>query len=620
MSTGRFRGATHEPGPRPIALLLIGLALAALTWRETLAVGEAGIDPSWRAGLHMAAHSDLAWGRDVIFTFGPLGFLEHPTAWFIDTSTLALAYTFLARVALATVLWSIARPAFGRAGAALTVLAVMPFVLHPVSALVFAAALWLLAGERRDRDVYAFALGTGVLAGVGLLVKLNTGVLVTAMGLVAVACAARSLPRQLGAYAATVLAAVAAGWLATGQSFGDLDDYARNATEIVSGYSGAMLRTGATWHFVVVAGVLALAAYGVWDAFRDRPARRRAGALAMTLLLAFVAFKNAFVRHDLGHVVEYFSLMLPALLAIPWRPGRRALGFAGVTVSVMLAILVVHRWPHDVINPFDSARTAWNDVTRAVWPGEAADTRDDSVASVREARPLDPATLALLDGQTVHVEPYEAAVAWAYDLDWKPLPVFQSYQAYTARLDRINADTLARPSAPSRVLLAPGVGADPRVPGWESPAAVQALLCRYRPLGRQGDAWLVLGRTANRCGEERPIGSREARWGEPVAVPPASAEGLVTVRIAGVEPGAAERLRAVLFKGHERRVTLDGEDTHPLVPETVENGLLLHAPETVELPAPFTRAPGPRTIAVQRGGGGSGTLRYEFFLVPVERP
>ena len=51
--------------------------------------------------------------------------------------------------------------------------------------------------------------------------------------------------------------------------------------------------------------------------------------------------------------------------------------------------------------------------------------------------------LALLRGHTVAVEPYENQLAWAYRLKWRPLPVLQSYTAYTTGLDQEDASFAA---------------------------------------------------------------------------------------------------------------------------------------------------------------------------------
>jgi hypothetical protein len=112
----------------------------------------------------------------------------------------------------------------------------------------------------------------------------------------------------------------------------------------------------------------------------------------------------------------------------------------------------------------------------------------------------------------------EATIAWAYpELGWKPLPVFQAYSAYTHSLDRANADALSAADGPERILAA-WFSIDNRNPGWESPAAMLAMTCRYEEIGVYG-GWQVLGRVADRCGPERPLASVVAVVGKAVAVP-----------------------------------------------------------------------------------------------------
>ena len=269
-----------------------------------------------------------------------------------------------------------------------------------------------------------------------------------------------------------------------------------------------------------------------------------------------------------------------------------------------------------LLDPLDRADDAWADVTTLVRPGEREHIQSEWRRGMEGHYAVDPALLDLMRGQTVHVEPHETAVAWTYELDWKPLPIFQSYQAYTQHLDELNADALLASDAPGRVLLGTQPAIDNRFGGWESPAAIRALLCRYRPLLARG-AWLVLGRGEDRCGPERPIATVTAELGEGVDVPPASPDGMVIVRIHGVEPGLRERIRATLYKGYERNAFLDDGGPIRLLPGTAEDGLLLHAPPQAELPPEFAKAPRPKTMAVDRQGGGEGTVRYEFSLVPV---
>ncbi len=149
-------------GPRAGPALLavgVGALLVLLTWTPLALAPVGGFDPSGLGALHLGIHDGLSWGRDLIYTYGPLGFLKVPTYWYSDTGTLAVLYAVITRIALFTVLWSLGRRSFGWPGAVAVLLLIGVDIGDPVPVLAFAACLWVLVGEpqRPGRDL-GFAL------------------------------------------------------------------------------------------------------------------------------------------------------------------------------------------------------------------------------------------------------------------------------------------------------------------------------------------------------------------------------------------------------------------------------------------------------------------------------
>ena len=102
-------------------------------------------------------------------------------------------------------------------------------------------------------------------------------------------------------------------------------------------------------------------------------------------------------------------------------------------------------------------------------PGE---DRFGRAGAARRSTRSTPAQLAALRGHSVAVEPWEVAAAWAYGLDWLPLPVFQNYTAYTARLDRLNSEAIEDPArGPERILRENQALVVPQFPATTSTAA-----------------------------------------------------------------------------------------------------------------------------------------------------
>jgi hypothetical protein len=72
---------------------LLGLLVALLGWRLGFALPGPGLDPSWWAGLYMATDQGMQFGTQVVFTYGPLGFLGLPWLWFSGLASIAFIYS-----------------------------------------------------------------------------------------------------------------------------------------------------------------------------------------------------------------------------------------------------------------------------------------------------------------------------------------------------------------------------------------------------------------------------------------------------------------------------------------------------------------------------------------------
>ncbi|MGH2956187.1 MAG: hypothetical protein ACRDL6_04240, partial [Solirubrobacterales bacterium] len=288
--------------------------------------------------------------------------------------------------------------------------------------------------------------------------------------------------------------------------------------------------------------------------------------------------------------------------------------------------------PGGTFEPLESAETAFEDARTFLDPGERDRAREEARASLAERYGLDHKAISLLRNETVHVDPIEVSLAWAYGLDWTPLPVFQAYSTYTSDLDEANAESLASAEGPSRIVryagipgtppgqLDPRVSIDGRFAAYDAPAQSLAMLCNYRSL-LVTPLYQILGKTNDRCGEPRPTGSATPRYGEEVTVPrPSRPDQLVFARVEGLAPSGIERLRTLLYRAKPRYVIFNGSERFRIVPETARDGLLLRADSRVDFPGEFALAPGAGTVSFERDSGplaGGDELRVDFYSLPV---
>ena len=615
-------------GARRVPTWALGLLVALLGWKVAMNPPSVGLDGSWNGGLAMAIHDGLQWGDDIVFTYGPLGFINGQALWYDDLGTMAFLYGASLYLGFCiAMVWALRRAitALPAVAIAFLIVTVLPLVEQAIVVVVL-VCMGALAKERSDRLISAFVVAGASFAALEVLIKLSAGPVIATFFLIAL-IGMRARWWQIVGYLVLLVAEVLALWLITGQSLGEIPDFLGNTYEIVSGFSAAMITTTDVPAWEVTAATVAaiavtigLVAASTRGSYRD--ARARWAGVALMALAAFTVFKEGVVRTDAGHLSLFFSTACILWIAIPWTRARWYWLVAGVAVIVAIGWPVRPEGQTNNLDPIVNVRQAV-DQARNLLDG----SRREAVTAVGRTGmeaiyQLEPETLAALRGHTVAIEPWEIGVAWAYELDWDPLPVFQNYSAYTTKLDRLNSKALLAPGGPERLLREnsglvypefPTRTIDSRFPGWDPPEQSRLTLCNFTVV-QATERWQVLARRPDRCGPSRPVGSAEASPGEAVPVPKPGPNEVVWVRIDGAEVGGLERLLSFVSHPRTRHVILDGERSYRLIPGTATDGLMLASSDGIGGQGAFAQIPQAKTIAVTGVGE---DLHYSFYAMPV---
>ena len=308
------------------------------------------IEDSFIQFLHRAFVERLQFGRDIVFNFGPWGFLYggyHPATHLTAVVMwLGLSLVFwwagwraarhFSKSELAAWVWLMAFAA----------VAGLPiFTLVDARLKAFVVLLWLLHFFVEDR--LSAAAQAAVVMALGLLSLVKFNVLVEAalvVGIIALddVFRRRRLPWLVALYGA----AIVFFWAAAGQPLGGLGPFLRSSSQMVNGYSEAMIFTGPNpiqgpACFLVAAGLVgAVAGWAGWVRHRWLGVF----ALAGLGLMLFTAFKHGYVRHDFHEAAATLELLLAALaaLAIAWplaRGQRRLLAVASLLPTVAAGVL-----------------------------------------------------------------------------------------------------------------------------------------------------------------------------------------------------------------------------------------------------------------------------------------
>ncbi len=604
----------------------LGLVVALLSWKVTFATAAIGLDNSWQAALYMATHRGLHFGTQVVFTYGPLGFLNQAFLWYSGLAAIAFVYQVALHLALCiTLLWALRRTLSAPSAVVLTavVLIAAPNLDVPL-ALTAVWCLLALAPEPPSPAPWIVLIGGAVLGAIQTLVEWRSGPVILAMCAITLLASSRRW-RNLALFIVGAVAALLALWFLSGQAAANFSAYLANTAQIVSGYSEAMSISGGA---AAVVGALALGAGLVTAAcVSSRPGASRVAAGLVIGLASFAVFKEAVVRADFDHAQIFFGTAAGVGAAVAY--GRRRLlallavvGLAALNLGLEVGNQVV-----PTFNPIAHIRAAATQVRLLLSPGHRTHLTSLYAQDMRRVYRLSPATLRLLRGRTMYVAPWEEAAAWAYGLRWDPPPVFQNYSAYTAALDRLNANALRSPGGPQRILRENTLTVNPkthsppavdrRLPAWDPPGQSLAMLCNYAPL-LTTPRWQVLGKVPSRCGPPIRVGSLGTSYGATIRVPAPAMGRIVYAKISGAEVTGLERIRTLVYRADFRHVVVNGTSTYRLVPGTAADGLIMDMAPGLDYPgpSPFRLSPGAHTIRLT---GQTGALRIDFYSMRVRR-
>lgn len=628
----------------PIAHWQWGLAAviaAVVFWPESSVDAAVGLDPSWQAGLALARVRDLAWGPDVLFTYGPLGFLQTTAYYSFDQSVLATVYQPVVVAALflgiAAALRQRQAPVTSLIGAFVTtgIITVLytghagaPGMMYPELAFL-AAFAWatvpLLQHDPKRSTAFTTCVALGAVAGFQLLLKFNTGLEIVA---IAVAMSVLLGWRALGRHCAS-LAAFAAStlvwWMLAGQRPGNLLGWLRSSADLVAGYSAAMATPLPPYAFLAVpAAVLALAwiaALCVMFALGGQQTPRR--FVALTGLATLIAAKSAFGRFDLPHFNILLGLIVVAAAITPLSRTRRR-ACVGAAVAVLLVFVGIGIWPayySQAVEALQGPAQAVDRLATLGLRGHFAQRVEKAKARQRALYAIPDRFIKAIGSSTVHIDPDEISAAWAYGLAWRPAPVFQTYQANTPVLDGLNSSSLAE-GKPQFILsrrppATPAIGIDGRLGVQESPRYSRSLLCTYTLSGVEGN-WALFAHAPNHCGQLTALSDVRVQGNDAVTVPAPSRPDMAVLVAIDLEPTLVDRL----FQGTVAPLTistavLDGV-AYRLVAANAAEPFLVTAPASVDGTNLQIHA---HTIGVGRApslGQGDVAARLRFYEMRVE--
>src|SRR5580704_1823877 len=245
---------------------------------------DAGLDGSWQEMLLRAHSLGMQFGRELIFTWGPWGFLTSLYHLGKEDAALLLLWQTAGQLAVAGALLALTRRAGPWRQIAFVVLVVALHWLFMDAVYFVLIALVVMEGLMRPDASWARLAGWALVLGFLSQIKFTYMVLAAAGAAASVVVWALrgSWPKAwgvLGAYGASVILA----WIAAGQNPDNLYPYLMRSLEVAKGYGDAMGNDESWPVFLWGLGLALICAAYVWAVWTTVAERALAVGAALFL-------------------------------------------------------------------------------------------------------------------------------------------------------------------------------------------------------------------------------------------------------------------------------------------------------------------------------------------------
>ncbi len=569
-----YHGKISGASPYIIALFFVVLLFPSFFYL----IPSEGLDPSYDIAIHLAYTFHLVFGKDFVFTFGPLGFLHSRLPIGVNI-IVYLLFDIYFLVTLFFMLKDIVSRHFRFSVVVFIFVFISIAPPHGIFQRFFLFFLFFLFAFIRQPDKIGYFAQAAFLSILCFYYKVNLGLIAVTLFLLALIYSAirRKISLKncsIGSVGYLVSIVVIARILHV-----DIKGYITGSLALIDAYNDAMsMSLGKSYTVFVFAAVLiqliifSMGLSLLISSVRKKELAKNADSLfisAIMVFCAFVIFKSAFVRADDSHISLFFNIAAPfaGLLYLDAGDPQKKWRAIACWISLVVSAWGIHSLPW-IQRPYSSLVAGpimdkWHEIgkyCKQVINYERV--REEEVKRISENNPLKD----IIGNHTVDVLPSEVSTIYFNGLRYDPRPVVQSYSAYNTFLDSLNEQKYLSVDAPDYILFSLG-SIDNRLPFFDESRTKLAIFSRYAVVGSVNGVLLLRKKTSPgdpvKFSKETIV---DARLGQDVLLP--KNEGLEFARIF-VNYSLYGRISRFLYQAPSLRITLTLEDGETLAYQAI---------------------------------------------------
>ena len=582
-----------------IYILVLAFALLELVaWMPTFyipadaeSLRSYGNDISTEFLLPYFYEKGVQFGKDIIFSYGPLGFIKyskyHPSTyhWMLFGQIL-LSIIFVAST------WRLIQKDRGNFLVLLMgmflclVIMIMlarrsfPLDSFLLSFIILLVISFYFVEGRKISITYLsllFASALTTLIKVSLFSVVFTVILIISISEI---FDKKRLPLSIFLF----LGAFLLLWVISKQNLLNLFEYLKGLSHVVGGYTDAMSNGVVGRHRLIeiilycLSGSLLI----ILLLFILKPKKRLLNLLpisAITLIL-FVIFKHSFVRHDTHHAPEAsFMLIFFLFILVALSRGFNLKNIAVkifyiyAAISIVAGVYILNK--NIGIKYSNQLQHLKRQIEGVKLVVQGVDFKQDFVAEREAIKKL--FWVPVID-ESVDLYPDNLSILIGADLHYKPRPAILSLGAYTSYLARLDAEHLRDNDAPQIILFRVET-IDERYPSIDDSLSWPEIWTKYRLEGKtdEADEYLILRRSSTPSSYSIvKVKELDTKFGDLISTP--DINGLIWAEIE-IKHTLIGRLMRYLFKLprlYVRVNLMDGQEKRfRIIPEMVRTGFLL---------------------------------------------
>jgi len=437
-----------------------------------------GVDSSWQIAINLAFRDGLVFGKDIIFTYGPLGFLSTNLGLEIPYGNL---WILLFNISIICILLFIVNQILKEYNSlvvyGIIFIASFNLAYAEISYRNAIIIIFFLFQNIKKFNFYSFSL-VFILLVIQFFIKPSVAIYFIVISLVTslyIAFFKRNKLIMLCFLGAVLLIFIISKLLRV-----DLSGYILSTFELSGMYNEAMNRMNFSFlkaAFTLLFALSFLLTFIIISLITILKNRKIDEILisGIAMLTFYFLFKQSYVRCDSIHLLAFWSTVLSVVFVYFYKTNHTTVKYLKFLYCFIL-IITISAW--SFVSKFKESRYPIQLPVGYLNEFFYQGLKNDYIKSSSKLTKLPESIRSMVGNNSIDVMPYDINSIYFNGLNYKPRPVIQSYVAVSTALNTYNFNFLKGNNKPEFILYSNG-STDDRYPFWDESMTKQVLISNY---------------------------------------------------------------------------------------------------------------------------------------------